>query len=141
MPRYLVQPATAKARHITWDLVRRVADAFSTSPVATAIRLVDLDIAPSLLICHKRDGRAWFARSPMVPSRWFPRDQLDAESAAFDLLFGNGNTRRQTRVSAYAWFDRYDADRYEVLEESVLNDAGEMLTILSVIKDDMLEDR
>jgi hypothetical protein len=40
-------------------------------------------MAPSITSQHE-----WFTRGPDVPSRWFPRDNLDADSFAFGVLHG-----------------------------------------------------
>lgn len=141
MPRYLVWPVVGKIQQLSWKTVDRVAEAFSTSLVATAIRLVDLNIVPSLIVCHGQEGRAWFARAKDVPERWFPSRQLSSESFAFDLLYSDPINRGAMRVPARAWFDRSEADRYEVLEESRATNYGEVLTILSIIDDQMLDDK
>ena len=73
-----------------------------------------------MLVCHGPQGRKWFTRSPGVPTRWFPRDELDHESFAFDLLFGEGQEQAHPRlIGADAWFDRNEAQRYELREDSV----------------------
>ena len=82
--------------------VRELGSLFDASLTATAIRLVESRHSPTLLVCHGHEGRKWFARSTDVPERWFPRDNLDSESFAFDLLFGQGtfgDSSRSARAS------------------------------------------
>ncbi len=141
MPRYLMAPVVGAAPFFTWKLVRQVGNAFDTSPVAAAIRLVELNLMPALIVCHNQQGRAWFARAKDVPDRWFPKSELDADSQAFDLMFGSSSDTRPVKVPARAWFDSYEADRYEIREESVLSASGEVLSLLSITSDRMLEDR
>lgn len=140
MPRYLVQPAVGKVEFITWKLVKTIAEQFSTSPIATVLRLVDLNLIPSLVVCHNKEGRVWFARSKDVPDRWFPNNELSPESLAFDLVYSNGGTVGPRRVPANAWFDRNEAYRYELTEESVATGYGDVISILSITNEQMLED-
>ena len=70
-----------------------------------------------------------------------PRDDLDTESFAFDLLFGQGREETHPRLmGADAWFDRDEAQRYELREHSVRTADDEILTLLMVTEDRMLED-
>jgi len=109
---------------------------------ATAIRVAESAKVPALLICHGKQGREWFVRSPMVPGRWFPQDQLDAESPAFDVLFGGkGEDLLPQRMPAEAWFDRPEAQRYSLREQSVRLGPDRILTLLLLDDDQMLEDR
>ena len=89
MPRYLFNPLARQQSKLTFKAVAALSDIFRTSKTATAIRLVEADQAPAMLVCHGHNGRRWFTRAPSVPERWFPQDALDAESFAFGVLFGN----------------------------------------------------
>ena len=76
-----------------------------------------------------------------MPERWFPRDDLDEESFAFDLLFGQGEEQAHPRlIGADAWFDRHEAQCYELREHSVRTTDDEILTLLMLTEDGMLED-
>lgn len=141
LPRYLFEPLARQHDRLTVKAVRELADTFDTSLTATAIRLVESRHSPAMLICHGPEGRKWFTRSPDVPERWFPQEHLDSESFAFDLLFGRGDEQRQPRlIGADAWFDRPEAQRYELHEQSVRTAADEILTILLLSDGDMLEE-
>ena len=86
MPRYLFSPLARQQGKLTFKAVAALSDIFRTSKTATAIRLVESDQAPAILVCHGPNGRKWFTRAPSVPERWFPQDTLDAESFAFGVL-------------------------------------------------------
>ncbi len=76
-----------------------------------------------------------------MPERWFPRDDLDHESFAFDRLSGQGQEQAHPRlIGADAWFDRNEAQRYELREHSVRTADDEILTLLILTDDAMLED-
>jgi len=73
----------------------------------------------AMLVCHGQKGRRWFLRPPCVPDRWFPRDELDRESYAFETSFGSKVEQTHPRkIGADAWLDRREADRYELLEHT-----------------------
>lgn len=139
MPEYLLRPIAAAYSKADFATVRAISDQFDTSRTATAIRLVDGNYYIACLICHGRNGRKWFTRSPDVPARWFPSKDLSAESSAFDLLFGSASEQAFPRkVGADAWFDRSEAERYEVREQSIRISDGEILSIIFIDNDEML---
>jgi uncharacterized protein DUF955 len=141
MPAYIFDPIARAHPKLVFQTVSTIADVFETSVTATAIRLVEGRHSPAILVCHGPKGRKWFTRSPDVPERWFPQDELDAESFAFGVLFGHQpNDRMPRKIGADAWFERVDADRYEVLEQTFRTGGDEILTLVSICDDAMLED-
>src|SRR3546814_7069183 len=68
---------------------------------------------------HGPNGRRWFKRGPAIPDRWFPRDEIDSDSDALDVLRGTKDRTRRSLIGADAWFDRREAERYEVYEQTV----------------------
>jgi Zn-dependent peptidase ImmA (M78 family) len=83
MPHYLFRPLARQHAKLTFKAVSVLAETFATSHTATAIRLVQSDHSPVLLVCHGPNGRKWFTRAPSVPQKWFPQDMLHADSFAF----------------------------------------------------------
>jgi hypothetical protein len=141
MPAYLFDPIARSHPKVTFQTVRIVADIFDTSLTSTAIRLVDSRHTTAVLVCHGPKGRKWFARSPDVPDRWFPQDSLDSESFAFSILFGDApDDRAPHKIGADAWFDRREAERFEVLEQTVRTAADEILTLVLITDGEMLDD-
>ena len=142
LPRYLFVPVSRQYAEASFRTVRELGNLFDTSLAATAIRLVESCHSPALLVCHGLKDRKWFVRSKDVPERWFPRDDLDSDSFAFDLLFGQGQEEPHPRLmDADAWFDRDEAQFYELREHSVRTADKETLTLLMLTEDRMLEDR
>ena len=140
MPWYLFKPKARQQPKFNFAAVTALADMFDTSLTATAIRLVESDHTPSLAICHGQSGRKWFARSPSVPDRWFPRDTLDAESYAFEILFGTAKNDTQShKIDADAWFGRWDAEKYELTEQSMRLGGREILTLIQITDPRMLD--
>lgn len=142
MPRYLFDPAMRQHSKLNFKAIRALAHQFGSSLTATAIRCVESKNASALLVCHGREGRKWFRRSPDVPDRWFPQDRLDAESPAFDLVFNNkGDDLLPQGIPADAWFDRAEAQYYELREQSIHIGFGQILTLLLIDDLKMLEER
>jgi hypothetical protein len=140
MPSYLFRPALKMYRRLDFDIVRKIGDMFGVSLTASAIRLVGSGEHPAILLCHNQNGRRWFVRSSLIPTRWFPRIELQPESSAMDILFGKRSHDPQLRcVSADAWFDRYDAHKFEIVEQTFRISADEILTLLIIEDDEMLE--
>lgn len=140
MPFYLFAPIARTYRTLTWEAVIELADRFTTSITSTAIRIIDTNLFPALLVCHGTSGRRWFVRAKDVPDRWFPRAELDADSYAFDVLYGKRDKHRPVLMDADTWFDRYDASRFQLYEQSIQLTPGEVLTLLVPKDGDMLED-
>lgn len=140
MPEYLVRPLLAKIDRVDFQHVQAVAEAFNTSFLASAIRLVELNLVLNLLVCHGPTGRRWFVRARDIPDRWFPCGELSNESLAFDMMFSHQERQRAELVPAHAWFDRQEAYRYEIMEQSRRLSSGEVLTLLSLTEDKMLDE-
>jgi hypothetical protein len=120
MPSYLFRPALAAKKRITWKTVKEMAGQFGCSPLATALRVVDLNVAPIMFVMLRGGRRAWFRGSRDIHSQWFPQDLPDADSYAFDLSFDATKTAAGARtVQASSWFDRRSADRLELVEDSI----------------------
>jgi hypothetical protein len=141
MPAYIFDAVARAYRKPDFSTVDAIAEQFSVSRSAAAIRLVQRGHFPALLICHGPTKRKWFFRSPLVPDRWFPREQLDPESSAFTVQFGRKRgTSYLSKIGADAWFDRFDAGRYEVREQSVPSSGDSSLTLVVIEDDHMLRD-
>ena len=140
MPDYLFAPMADQIGKITFQAVEDLRQEFNTSITATAIRLVEYGPEPAMLVCHTANGRRWFCRPRHIPDKWFPQDQLDADSYAMDVLHGKEERSRRVLIGADAWFDRWDAQKYELYEETCRTMDGEILTLLVFKDEEMLEE-
>jgi Zn-dependent peptidase ImmA (M78 family) len=138
MPRYLFIDSLSDLKRADFEGVDVLAATYGTSRIATVLRMVDLCKWPIILVWHTKTGRKYFSRSPTVPTHWFPRDELDPSSPSFGVLFDALDRTRAQSVSASLWFDRRDANRFRVVEQSVKSHGGEMLTILTLVDPEML---
>jgi IrrE N-terminal-like domain len=120
MPSFIFQPVLAARKKLSWKVIREVAKEFGCSPLATVLRVVDLNVVPMLFVCVEGGKRKWFRRTSDVDAVWFPKDSPDVESCAFDLNFNaNKAPSGPRKVGAEAWFDRRNADRFDVIEDSI----------------------
>lgn len=140
LPAYLFRPAALDFKRVTFAAVDELAERFKTSRTATAMRLLDLGPEPAMLICHGPSGRKWFKRGKDIPERWFPREDLDADSNAIEALHAGVDRPKPMLIGADAWFDRREAERYEVFEQTVRGGAGDVLTLLTFKSAEMLRD-
>lgn len=141
MPRYLFESRARKIANVSFDTIGKLAATFKTSLTATAIRLVDLDCAMAFVVCHSPRGRKWFARAPSIPRSWFPRGDLDARSFAFGVQFGKRSDDLALRkINADAWFDRADAGRFTVREQTTRVSRDETISLVLVEDKRMLDE-
>ncbi|MBS1770573.1 MAG: ImmA/IrrE family metallo-endopeptidase [Acidobacteria bacterium] len=119
MPRYLFHPELAKFTSPSWEVVAELSTLFNVSRPAAAIRLIDADRFPVVLVCHRPDGTRWFRRSPCVPDSWYVLEEIDTRTTTLDLLHGSADETRARTTPASAWFTRYDANRFQVREQAI----------------------
>lgn len=140
LPRYLFIPRANALRETTFESVDTLSKEYRSSIPATAMRLVEYGPEPAMLVCHGPDGRKWFNRPHQIPEHWFPRDELAAESSALDVLYGKRRSNHRSRVRADAWFERRNASRFEIYEQTFRISSDEILTMLVFADEEMLED-
>jgi hypothetical protein len=141
LPDYLFRLIARQHAKLNLKTITALADLFKASLSATAIRLVEGDHAPAVLVSHTPNGRKWFTRSPSVPSKWFPQNALDADSYAFGVQFGGKPDDPMPRkIGADAWFDRSEASRFEVQEQTFRVSDNETLSLVLIVDLDMLEE-
>lgn len=138
MPRYLFLPSLAAHHRPSFEAIDALASDYATSRLATALRCLDLAEWPVMLVCHGKGGRRWFKRSPGIPDHWFPREDLDASSRALTVLFDDIERSRPQVIGADSWFDRRDAARFRLTEQSVKAHGGEILVLLTLTDAGML---
>lgn len=114
--------------------LKAVATTFNCSLTATLIRMIDSGVyLTAMMVQHRAvTGRKWFRAAVQIPGYWFPKDELDSESFAFELLH-NPMARDEgfpRKIGADAWFDNRAAERYEITEQSFRVPGEGIVTIL-----------
>lgn len=139
LPNFMFVPRIAKMKRLALSSIREIADEFDASMTATILKLVDCNRFPIAAVCHNKQRRRWFKRAPMIAGWWFPKEELDQESIAFEMLFGKEAESRHPRLTgADAWFDFRGADRFEIKEQAFLLPNDEVLTLL-ILPEDAVE--
>jgi hypothetical protein len=133
LPNYLFRPLALKLKKPSLALIRDMADIFQASTTATLLKLVQSNLYPLVVVCHTKKQRRWFRRAAMLGDWWFPRDELDPDSFAFDMLYKGAKENASPRkIGAGAWFEFRNVDRFEIFEQSFLLPNEEILTILTL---------
>lgn len=141
LPNYILKPYMNQFKKLNIKALEKVAKDFKVSRFAAAIKLIEMDELPAMTVTHTRNGRHRFSSAKMVPDKWFPKDELNYESMTFEALFGGRQVSpRAKRISADAWFDCRDAQRYDVTELVLWADDKSATTLLLFEEDRMLED-
>jgi hypothetical protein len=122
--------ATAKNRDMTFVTVRDLANAFTTSLTATAIRLVEFGSFPAVLVCSDRERRRWFKRGPDIPEVLWPHDRVNPRTVTYDVLQGKTLPSDPVDVCADGWFSHREAHRYVIREDCVRITGDYVLTLL-----------
>ena len=138
LPRYLLRHELTNVNRLDFAKLQAIAAEFEVSLTATALRLVQLDAAPAVLICHGVDGRKWFARAPSLPDEWFPHDELDPSSPSFKVVYGKQRSTRPTSVNASAWFKGRWARPYRVTEEAFKVSESDTLVLVGITDPNMV---
>ena len=120
----------SKYSKMTLDTAAELAEEFDTSLTATAMRLVEFGPAPAMVVWHRSDGRMRFRRGRDVPDFFYPCRDLDHESFAHDVLYGKKRKTGVHKVGADDWIDRWNADRFEVVEQTMKIADDEVLTMV-----------
>ncbi len=142
LPDYLLIPIIGGIDDFTWETVRGVANEFRTSLTATAIRMMESNEFPSILLSYEGTKRKWFIRTSQVPERWFPRDCLEPDSITYKIMKGEEPLSEEPfDVPADTWFEFQENDEYEVSEQSICVAKNEVLSILVFNDEQMLEEK
>lgn len=140
LPGYIFCPLAGDIDRLTLASIKSLADLFSTSVTATAIRALGTNRFPALLVCHSQEGMRWFRRPPIVPDRWFPRPDLLPESPTFKMLFNSASENKHpVTVRASCWFDTRAAERFTVTEQAFALPNNRVATLVGLTNPKMLE--
>jgi hypothetical protein len=138
LPRYLLKPYLDKIKRPSIDEIIKLSGGFTTSFAATAIRFTEMAPFPIVLVCHSKNGRKWFVRNRAVSTWYTPKVELDAESNAFDVVFGNKEKASRSLIGADAWFGNSRAEQYEIYEQTQRM-GDEAFALLEITNEAMLE--
>lgn len=128
-----------RGRHLDLNLIEHIADLFDVSRLAAAIRHLEMEREPCILIRHSTTGAPWRLTSTSVDRKWTPRLRVEPGSHAHGILLGQlGDQPHPEPVSAGDWFENDEAHRFEVAEQSFRCFDGEVLTLIVLRDEEML---
>ena len=140
LPASLFTPKASTFKTMDFDVVKSLAETFSTSLTATAIRLVEYGPLPAMLVCYSDAGREWFVRGSSVPEQLWPSKRPESSTYAFDLLKSGMERELRGEVPAEAWFEHRSAERHYIQEHSFRTSYGDVLALLWWKNEQMLID-
>lgn len=142
MPSAMIKNISKRNNGISLHTINDVVESFDVSRSAAALRIVEMDLEPCILLRHsKRGSLPWRVTSKSVDRKWYPRLRVDQSSHACDILYHNaGDQVEGVLSSAEDWFDQDGADQYEVLEQSFRSVEGEVFTLIKIIDEKMMAD-
>ncbi len=130
LPLSVFVPIARTLRVVDFAAVRTLAQTFTTSLTATAIRLVEYGPFPAMLVCYSREGREWFVRAPSMPDQLWPSGTPAKNMLALELLNSDAEQELSGEVPAGAWFDHPSAGRHYIQEHSFRPRTGWVLSLL-----------
>lgn len=130
MPSTLFLPAVKALGKPGFREIDGLAGQFSTSRLATCLRIADINTLPVILTCYTQQGLRWFKASADIPRRWWLKRQLAEDSFAYDLIFHGKPPGAARKQSADVWFENDDAEDYEVFEHCIQSKSGEVLVLI-----------
>ena len=140
LPPYLVARMAADYSELSIKCFDEIRGPFGASRTSAAIQILRLHRSPTMLVRHSRSGKVWHYPTERVRS-WSPRQELARESSAFEMVFGTPREQTTPRhVGAHVWFERRDAERYVITEQSFGVADGEVVTLLTFKDPKMLDD-
>lgn len=115
LPEKLFKPR-ARGLRPTFDTARQLSALFETSLTATALRMVDNNEYPCMLVCTKGGVREWYRRSGLVDRLW-PVERPGRGALVHRL--GNAREVGPDMVDADEWVDHRDARDYTLIEHTI----------------------
>ena len=141
LPNYLLLPLLRKIQYINWNEIIEIAKIFNTSLTATAIRIVESNDFPIILIAYENGRRKWFLKARQIPQRWFPMDTSEKGSIAHSFHKGTNNQKQDyTRAPADTWFEIDNDKDFEITEYTIRGYNSQFLTLLYFNDYRMLQD-
>lgn len=138
LPGFLIREAV-RGQRLDLNLIEHIANAFKVSRLAAAIRLLEIEHEPCILIRHSTFGPPWRLTSASVDRRWTPRLKVEPGSHSHGIISGRlGDQPFPEEVSAEDWFANDDAHCFEVTEQSFRCLDGEVLTLIVLREEEML---
>src|SRR5581483_6707791 len=110
----------AKGLTVTFQSVRQLAETFTTSLTATAIRLVEYGELPAILVCNGPHKREWYVATGEVKGKIWLENRPLRGSIAEALQRGDRSDISAREVRSDAWFGHRNAANHWIHEDSIV---------------------
>lgn len=139
LPPFMFGPMLNDASKFSLDALADLANIFSVSLTATAIRAMRMTREPVMMVAHNLLGRRW--QWPSISAMGLRvRDDLDPRSSAYVALdAAAGRIERARREPASYWFDRRHIEQFDLQVQSARTHEGETLTLLRILDQRMID--
>lgn len=138
LPPFMIQPLLDRAGEISLEHVFALANVFSASLTATAIRIVRMTKQPLIVVAHNLFGKSWHWPS-VGAAGLFVRPDIDIRSSALSQALAQGRVGAAKKEPAGYWFDRRHIDQFDVRVQSCRTIEGEVLTLMRILDPKMIE--
>ena len=131
LPPFMLRPILQSVTEVSLNAVLDIANRFSASITATALRIVRMTDQPIILVAHNLFGKKWQWPSASV-GRLRIRDDLDPRASAFSATVANERVQPIKKEPAHYWFDRRHVEQFDVRSQSIRTLDGELLTLVHI---------
>ncbi|MGY3404135.1 hypothetical protein ACVWZV_000248 [Bradyrhizobium sp. GM5.1] len=134
----MIEPRLGPLGDISLEAIVTLAQQFSASLTATAIRIMRMTRQPLILISQDLAGRRW--QWPSIGAGTLKvRPDIDLRSSATVSLAGSNKIGPARKEPANYWFDRRHVEQFDVRVQSIRTSEGEALTLLRILDPRMIE--
>lgn len=110
-------------RDISLSSIEHLAKLFRVSKTSMAIRFVESNALPCMLVCWNKSGRRrWFVRNPVVPEHIWPHKIILNPTETFTISDG-------VEVDSDKWISAENSEDYCVIE-SVFSNSYDVFTLI-----------
>jgi hypothetical protein len=131
LPPFMIEPRLLEVGQISFGAIRDLAQLFSASLTATALRVVKTTRQPLILVAHNLAGRKWQWPSG-TGGQIRVRDDIDPRSSAYMPIAKAGRPGAERKEPAHYWFDRRHIEQFDVKVQTIETLEGERLTLIGI---------
>jgi len=137
LPPFMVTPRLDGIGDVTLAGIIEMANLFSASVTATAIRVMRMTKQPLMLVAHNLYGRMWQWAS-ITAKGLRVRDDIDTRSSSMVALMSGAKGSPPRKEAAHYWFDRRHIEQFDVKVEFHRTIEGEGVTLLRILSPEMI---
>jgi Zn-dependent peptidase ImmA (M78 family) len=141
LPDYLFKKEISQIKKPDFHQVISVARMFNTSLTATALKFVDINQWPIIiLLVDSKLNVKWFSKDKDIPKRWYLKKQIEKESICYDIFRSTSKQCEDNILNSDAYFNVNDADCYRIEERICKLNQNEALVMLHLSDIRMFEE-